>query len=50
MLRSVGFDDQFQVMANEIDDELTDGLLASELQSIEAMRAQMKPEPCFRFG
>src|SRR6266511_5623633 len=42
--RTVGFDDELGLLAIEVDDERTEGLLASELRAIEAAVAKKVPE------
>ena len=49
MLPAVAFDREAQGSAGEVDDEIADLVLAGEADSHSA-RAQMRPQPLFRFG
>ena len=50
MLAAVDFDDQSLVQANEVGDKGADGMLTSKSRSFDLMKAQVLPEPPFRFG
>src|SRR6202040_1637796 len=49
VLRSINFDDQHRLQANEIDEERPDRVLPAELEAIELPLAQPRPQLLFGF-
>ncbi len=50
MLTAIEFDDDESLGCAEIDDEVADSYLAPELDSVQAVRAQMTPEDSLGIG